>query len=366
MKDSDSRIRPRKGMPKQFRKITIADVAKRAGVSIATVSCALRGASGVSEPNRARIRKLALGMGYVADARARALRGKGALAFGACVTRITNPHVAEVVTGIQSACGRSGHEMMLTISEGDAEIEARHLSTLLEHQVDALIMLPFGTEPGRRYANLKLLRQYAVRGVPIMMVVERIEVPGIRCGAVVNDLYRGGRLLMDHLLSLGHRRVATLYLADEPSMPLSRYHAYVDALNAAGISNKHRYTRQTGVTPEDASLATEELLKEQRDITAIVYPSDFLALAGLHRIRERRLGVPTDISVVAFEDLGWAAFFEVPLTTVSYPLRSMGELAVTRLADWLSSPAKHQQPLPTLALEPTLVTRASTGRPRQR
>jgi DNA-binding LacI/PurR family transcriptional regulator len=352
----------RESMPKRFRKVTIADVAKRAGVSIATVSCALRGVSGVSEANRARIRKLALRLGYVADARARALRGKGALVFGACVTRITNPHVAEVVTGIQRACGRHGYDMMLTISENDAEIEARHLSALLQHQVDALLILPVGTDSGRRCANLDALRQYVTRGVPIMMVVERVETPGIPCGAVVNDLYRGGRLLTDHLLSLGHRRIATLYFPDELDLPLSRCQAYGDALNAAGIPKKHRRARPTGLEPDDASQATAELLEEHGDVTAIIYPSDYLALAGLRRIRERGLRVPTDISIAAFEDLGWAAFFEVPLTTVSYGLRSMGELAVTRLADWLSSPGSHQQPLPTLALEPTLVPRASTSR----
>jgi DNA-binding LacI/PurR family transcriptional regulator len=353
----------RESMPKRFSKVTIADVAKRAGVSIATVSCALRGVSGVSEANRARIRKLALRLGYVADARARALRGKGALVFGACVTRITNPHVAEVVTGIQRACGRHGYDMMLTISEGEAEIEARHLSALLEHQVDALLILPIGTDHGRRCVNLDILRQYSKRGVPIMMVVERVETPGVPCGAVINDLYRGGRLLTDHLLSLGHRRIGTLYFADELETPLSRYQAYGDALNAGGIPKKHRRARPTGVVPDDASQATAELLEEYRDITAIIYPSDYLALAGLRRIRERGLRVPADISIAAFEDLGWAVFFEVPLTTVSYPLRSMGELAVTRLADWLSSPAGYQQPLPTLALEPTLVPRASTSRP---
>jgi len=356
----------RESMPKRFRKVTIADVAKRAGVSIATVSCALRGVPGVSEANRSRIRKLALRLGYVADARARALRGKGALIFGACVTRITNPHVAEVVTGVQRACGRHGYDMMLTISEGDAEIEARHLSALLEHQVDALLILPVGTDVGRPCVNLDILKQYSKRGVPIMMVVERVETPGVPCGAVINDLYRGGRLLTDHLLSLGHRRIAMLCFPDELDLPLSRFQAYGDALNAAGIPKKHRCARPTGVSPDDASQATAELLKEHGDITAIIYPSDYLALAGLRQIRERGLRVPTDMSIAAFEDLGWAVFFEVPLTTVSYPLRSMGELAVTRAADWLSSPARDQQPLPTLALEPTLVPRASTSRPPRR
>lgn len=353
-------------MPKRFRKVTIADVAKRAGVSIATVSCALRGVPGVSEANRSRIRKLALRLGYVADARARALRGKGALSFGACVTRITNPHVAEVVTGIQRACGRHDYNMMLTISEGDAEIEARHLLALLEHQVDALLILPVTTDSGRRCVNLEIIKQYWKRGVPIMMVVERVETPGVWCGAVINDLYRGGRLLTDHLLSLGHRRIATLYFPDELDQPLSRFRACGDALNAAGVSKKHHCAHPTGLRPGEASEATDELLEQHSDVTAIIYPSDYLALAGMRRIRERGLRVPTDISIAAFEDLGWAVFFEVPLTTVSYPLRSMGELAVTRLADWLSNPSTDQQPLPTLALEPTLVPRVSTSSPPQR
>jgi LacI family transcriptional regulator len=256
--------------------------------------------------------------------------------------------------------------MMLTISEGDAEIEARHLLALLEHQVDALLILPVATDSGRRCVNLDILKQYSKRGVPIMMVVERVETPGVSCGAVINDLYRGGRLLTDHLLSLGHRRIATLYFADELDQPLSRFQAYGDALNAAGIPKKHHCAYPTGLRPGDANQATAELLQEHRDITAIIYPSDYLALGGLRRIRERGLRVPTDISVAAFEDLGWAVFFEVPLTTVGYPLRSMGELAVTRLADWLSSPASDQPPLPALALEPTLVPRASTSRPPRR
>ena len=353
-------------MVRQNRKTTIADIAERAGVSIATVSCALRDAPGVSEATRGRIRKLASGMGYVADARARALRGKGSLVFGTCVTRITNPHVAEMVTGIQRACGRAGYQMMLTISEGDADIEARHLSTLLEHQVDGLIMLPVWRDYGRRYANLKMLKQYATRGVPIIMVMERAEPPEIACGAVVNDLYRGGRLLMEHLISLGHQHIGMLYLADDSSVVLGRYQAYVDALSAAGIHKKYRYARQTGLTPEAANQTTQTLLEEYPRITAIVYPSDFLALGGLRRIRERGLRVPQDISIVAFEDLQWAAYCEIPLTTARYALDSMGELAVTRLADWLSRSVDRRQALSTLALEPTLVAGQSSGRPPRR
>jgi DNA-binding LacI/PurR family transcriptional regulator len=251
--------------------------------------------------------------------------------------------------------------MMLTISEGHAATEARHLSTLLEHQVDGLIILPVVTEGGHRYANAKLLRQYTARGIPTMVVVDRPDSTEIACGSVVNDLYRGGRLLLDHLLALGHQHIAMFHLADDPKLRMSRYQAYKDALNAAGVSREQRYARQIGLTPEEANRATAALLDDVPDVTAIIYPSDFLALGGLRRIRERQLRVPKDISLAAFEDLQWAAFCEIPLTTVSYPIRSMGELAITRLADWLSSPVEQRRPLQSLVLEPTLMARDSTG-----
>ncbi len=341
--------------------VRLSDIAREAGVTSATVSYALAGRRGVSAETRRRILAIADSLGYIANRQAAALRGMRSYILGVVVTNIKNPFFAEIVCGIESAAAARGYRVMLCVTENDPNDEARHMKMLLEHHVDGLILVPVASDPEGTYANIKTLRMFQKCDIPVMCIVDFVR--DAKTGRITTDVYKGTRLLMDHLIALGHRDIAYFSQPFARVQKHGRHAAYHDALAEAGIPFRPELLVETGLTPEEAYDRTGWMLDQGVRFTAAVYPNDYMAIGGLRKLRERGLRVPQDVSVTGFDDVEWARFCEVPLTTTRFPTRRLGELAILELIEAMRQASESEQApqMCDIVLAPELVVRQSTA-----
>lgn len=341
------------------RVVRLRDIAREAGVSTATVSYALTGAKGVSGLTRRRILSIADQMGYVPNRQAASLRSRRSYTLGVMVTNIKNPFFADMVCAIEkSAAAR--YRIMLCVTEDGFEQEAHHLKMLLEHNVDGLILVPVSSDSEGTYPNLALLKMFQRRRVPIICIVDGVR--DLKTGRILTDVYAGTRMLIDHLAELGHQDIAYFSQPFSRVQKFGRHAAYYDALRMHGLPARPELLVETGLTPEEAYDRTTALVDSGVRFTAAVYPNDYMAIGGIRALLDRGLRVPQDISVTGFDDIEWARFCEVPLTTARFPRQEIGERAVREMIEHLAS-----EPLDTLAglsdvtIPPELVIRQSTG-----
>lgn len=342
------------------RPVRIKDVALEAGVSSATVSYAIAGSRGVSEDTRRRILKIASNLGYIPNRQAAALRARRSMILGFLVTDIKNPFFADIVCGIESTAAAKGYRLMLCVTGDDPKDEARHLQMLLEHGIDGLILVPIARDREGAYPNTALLRTFQRRRTPIISIVESIkDYPTAR---ITTSVYEGTRLVADHLIALGHRRIAYFSQPFHRIQKFGRHAAYHDALSREGIPFQPELMVEAGLTPDDAYQKTGQVLDRGVRFTAAMYPNDYMAVGGLRMLRERGLRVPEDVSVTGLDDVEWAKFCEVPLTTARFPTRTLGEMAVRELVERLShTPLPEDEVFCQVSVSPTLVVRQSTG-----
>ncbi len=349
------------GKERARSRVRLADIAREAGVTSATVSYALTGRSGVSADTRQRVLTIAERLGYVANRQAAALRCLRSYILGVLVTNIKNPFYASVVCGIEKEAAARRYRAMLCVTENDPSDEARHLKMVLEHNVDGLILVPVTSDPEGTYENIKLLRLFQKRHVPILCIVD--SIPDLKAPAITTAVYEGTRLLVEHLIQLGHRDIAYFSQPFSRIRARGRHAAYHDALAEAGIPFRPELLVETGLTPEEAYERTGWMLDQGVRFTAAVYPNDYMAIGGLRKLREHGLRVPQDVSVTGFDDVDWARFCEVPLTTARFPTQRLGEMAVRELLEHIERGPESGGDglLRATVLDPELVVRESTG-----
>ncbi len=326
---------------------SIKDIARIAGVSHSTVSRALQNSPLVKQKTAEKIQKIARESGYRPSAVARGLVTRKTRTIGLVVTTIADPFTSEVVSGIyQSACER-GYSVFLADSGADAEREKRVVQSFAEQRVDGILVT--SSRVGALY--LPLLSEMRV---PILLVND--QHPGAFVHSVMIKNFAGMRLAANHLIELGHRRIAYIgdnsgYQADKER--LGGFHA---AHEAAGIPVMEELIARGDGKPEQGMHAMERLLPERP--TAVCCYNDRTALGALRAIHARGLRIPEDISVVGFDDIFLAPYTEPPLTTIRQPMRRMGVLAMESLARLMSGEETEIR----IEVEPELVVRASTAR----
>lgn len=331
--------------------MTHKDVAERAGVSVATVSYVLNGGPRpVSAQTRARVQAVIDELGYYPNDLARGLRVGQSRAVGLLIPSITNAFYAEVAHALETYCHGEGFLVMLCNSEGEAEREASYVQALRAGRVDGLVVIP-NSEPSA------LLRPILQAKLPVVLLEH--DVPGISCVAI--EEFRGGQIGTEHLLRLGHRRVALL--RERPTSVLSRERVdgYREALARAAIAYDPSLVVECGSTQAEGFRVTNELLALPEPPTAVFAHNDLLALGVCHAVRRAGLSVPGDVSVVGYDDISSAAYLNPPLTTVRFPKAEMGRRAGELI---LGSLRGEELPARTLTLPVELVVRESTAPPR--
>jgi len=336
---------------------TIHDVARQSGVSITTVSMVLnKGSRPVSAESRRRVLEAARALNYTPNANARALVSRRTQAigvvFGTNLTglTITNPYVSAVLQGVLDAATELEYVVSLYSTPWrDAERDA---AAFRNGRVDGvLIFAPvLGSD---------LVPGLAGLGVPLVVVSAPSGEPGVPWVDIDNR--RGVRLAVEHLLALGHTRIAHLMGNIDQANVIERDDAFRAALSGAGVALPAAYRVDGEYNHESGMKNAHCLLSLPEPPTAIFAGNDVLALAALDAARERGLRVPEDLSVVGFDDIPAATLVNPQLTTVRQPLTEIGARAMRRLVETIEGRAPEQM---VYVLEPELVVRGTTAAPR--
>ncbi|MBK7930959.1 MAG: LacI family DNA-binding transcriptional regulator [Bryobacterales bacterium] len=338
--------------------ITIKDVAQEAGVSVATVSKALRGADRVSEETRKRIVLVAERMGWRANNAARSLVTKRSYLLGLVTASITNNFSAQVYEGADSYASEKGYGILLCVTEDDYRKERQALERLrLEVRADGAIAVPAPAPAGK-----SIFFEPALAAWPYVFVTRHFS--GLASDRVLCDDAKGGAMLTRHLIQLGHRRIAFIFdsLHTGCSHVLGRRQGYLSALAEAGIKPDPDLMIALDVdAPAELSRALMSQL-ESLGITAVFGHVDRTAVRVMQLARAAGIDVPARLSIVGFGNLNISELVSPPLTTADYAPREMGRLAARILIERLERPsaARHQ-----IVMEPHLVDRASTARVRK-
>ena len=329
---------------------TIYDVARLAGVSTATVSRALNGTGQIAPATRAAIDAAVARLGYHPNTAARSLVTRSTQTIALLLPDITNPFYAALVSGIQDRALEAGYTMLLCTTEGDPEREEQYLSLLRAKQVDGVLVDGLVLPPDR-------ITRFVRDGLPIVCLDRDIDSTLVPLVQVDNRL--GARLATEHLLSLGHERIA--HVAGAPDLGISeeRIEGYRDAHRTAGI-RLHPELISVGSFTEEGGYEAARSLLASRVFTAVFAANDLSALGVLSALAEAGRRVPDDISVVGFDDLRLSRFTTPALTTVHQPAGEIARHATDLLLE-LARGRKVDRML--LLLEPELVVRRSTAAP---
>lgn len=309
------------------RRPTINDVAARAGVSKSLVSLAIRGSDRVSDESRALILQAAEELGYRPNAAARSLADRRSHTVGVLVHDLHNPVFAQVLDGVQEVVREHGYRTMLVTGHGDADREATEISSLLEFQVEGLILISHGLDP-------RVARRVA-RECPVVIVMRSdITAPGIT--TVSTDDVAGARAATEHLLSLGHTRVAHIS-GSTSQVAQDREAGYREAMAQAGLADRI-VVAEGHFTEEGGRLAARQLLDQSPGTTAMFVANDLSALGALAALQEADLRVPEDVSIIGFDGMSLAALGTLGLTTMAQPLEEMGREAAEHLFRRINDP----------------------------
>ncbi|WP_427175292.1 LacI family DNA-binding transcriptional regulator [Arthrobacter sp. 92] len=305
--------------------MTMADVARAAGVSVTTVSHVLNKTRRVNPGTAAAVEEAIAATGYIPDQVARSIRTGGTMTIGCAVSAMSNPYFAEIVHGVESAAARAGYSLLLTDTHEDPQGQARAVATLLSRRVDAVILAP-------SHDPTATIDQVTGRGIPLVLIDRFFDAPVDQIGS---ENIEPTAKLVDHLAGLGHSRIGLVAGRDGVATTAER----LEGFRVGMRRNKLRVARQlvaSGANLEAYGVVQRFLALPNRP-TALVVGSNRMTIGAMRAIRDAGLTVPDDIALVAFDDFEWADLFHPRLTVIGQATAEMGERAVgmvlSRLAD---------------------------------
>lgn len=326
---------------------TIGQVAQAAGVSPSTVSRVLNGTAVVSEAKKRAIDESIAQLGFVPNPIARGLAGGRTFSVGVVTQALDSPFYGAAMRGIEDELIPSGYNALFVSGHWNAAVEARCIEVLQSRRVDGVIVLT-----GR--LTDQLLKSYA-RIQPLVVTGRTLKAPGLF--AMYFDNFEGGRLATQHLLQLGHRRIA--FIAGDADHPdaTERLRGYQAALTHAGLAYDPNLVVPGDYLEISGLLAVDRLLGTGQRFTAIFAANDQMATGAALGLQRRSLRVPEDVSIVGFDDLPTSQYAIPPLTSVQQPAYELGRLAARGLLQMLAG----DKPNITMP-QPRLVARESSRR----
>jgi LacI family transcriptional regulator len=327
--------------------VTIVDVAAAAGVSISTVSRSLSGSTRVKDELVARVREAAATLGYIPDRVARALVQRRSNAIGAVVPTIDNAIFARAIQALQNRLDADGFRLLLATTEYEASRELAGVQALVEHGADGVVLVGAEHHPG----------------VVPLLVAQRVPFvytwtyePDATAATIGFDNRNAMRRLTEHLLDLGHKRIAMIGgISAGNDRAAARIAGFQDAVGARKLAPAAIVQR--AYTVQDGRAAAHALLGLRPRPTALVCGNDILAFGALAEAHAMGVDVPRALSVTGFDDLDLASHITPPLTTMRVPSAAMGRMA----AEHLLARIAQRETSHAVALEAELIVRGSTG-----
>ena len=334
---------------------TVNDIARAAGVGRSTVLRALSGKPDVSAETRERIKSLAIEMRYRPNYVARSLtHGKTNL-----VGVLSKPSIYyashSVIDAVESGLRKGGYSTLLFISSNENSTDESVVEQLLKNRVDGVIAVPGSMTPPSTYHELV---DAGVKLVTLDGLIDDLDAPQI-----IGDNYKAGRQAAEHLLALGHRRIAYLGIPQISNVGRERARGVRDAFQEAGIPIDTRFSREVDFSESVAEECTTDLLLSPLQPTAIIARHDILARGAMRAVLNAGLSIPEDVSIVGNGDILGSDMFRVPLTTVRFPARQMADFCVKTLLEMLSARDVASK---TTVFDVELVVRSSTARVAER
>ena len=329
---------------------TIADVARRAGVSKVTVSRVINDAGNVHPATRDRVERAIQELHYLPSVAARSLRNKRTNALALIVPDITNPFWTTIARGVEDAAHEWGYSVLLCNTDENPEKQRHYIDVVIRQRVDGVIIAPYSSDA----QHLKRLRE---RSIPTVAIDRRID--GWEVDTVTGDSFSGAYALVRHLIDLGHRRIAVISGPQTASSAQDRVLGYLYALEKAGIKPDERLILRGEFRSTDGEALTYELLDQGLQFTAIFAGNNAIAMGVLTALGNRGLHIPKDISLVCFDDIPYLSHILPFLTAAVQPAYEMGLQAAQLLLGRLGGTA---QDTPARIVLPTsLVVRYSCG-----
>jgi DNA-binding LacI/PurR family transcriptional regulator len=331
--------------------VRLKDIAARAGVGVMTVSKALRDKHDVSAETKTRVKLVAQQLGYVPNSSAQGLRTRTTKLFGIVVSTFTSPIFSRVVLAIEERAYELGYDVLIAQSLDIPEREEACVNRFLARRVDGLFIVP----AYRMTTEARIYQELLARKVPTVVLGHTVPF----CNQFVNvesDDMTGSYLATQHLLNLGHKRIA--FFSGPPATPWTqeRFEGYRKALRETGLDVDDKLVFQAGRSIEDGAKAALQMINEGSDATAVQTVNDMLAVGCAETLLKQGMKIPGDISVVGFGNILMSQHFSVPLTTSRQPKYRLGSAAVEAMQQLLKGKRPDSK---RLAAE--LVIRASSG-----
>jgi LacI family transcriptional regulator len=306
---------------------TIRDVAKRAGVSLITISRVINDYDYVSKETRERVETVIEELGYVPNMLGPSLRFKRTMTVALIMTDITNPFWTTVARGVEDVAQANGYSTTLCNTDESELKQGQYLRMLLRRRIDGVLFVPASSNDPK---PVQLIQK---QGVPVVLLDR--QVPNVKVDVVRADSEHGAYLLTKHLLSLGHECIAMLNGPQSVSTAVDRFNGFQRAITEANLKEKRTLFSWGKFTQESGYAMAKKVIASALKPTAILSGNNFIAIGAYQALCEQGLLVPDDIALVTFDDPSPTSPFESFLTTVTQPAREMGQRAAQLLIDRL-------------------------------
>ena len=335
---------------------TIKDVARLSGVSSMTVSRVINGSERVSPETRQRVEQAVAELGYVPSRLARGLSRQKTGTLALIVPDMANPFFTLIVRGAEDVARRADHRIILCDTRSDLTIEREGIEEMIAHRVDGIAIAPVSD---RSRSHLRRLAKF---GVPFVLIDR--TVPGVDCDVVIGDSVGGARRLVDHLISLGHRRIGLIVESDEVSTARDRRQGYMQAIEAAGLPIDPSLIVRATVDPTGGSDGMRRLLALEDRPTAVFTVNNLVALGAIEAVRAHGLEVPDDVALVCFDDIEYASRLYPFLTVMAQPAETLGTLGTQLLLERIEGRGPEQNRVVVLPAQFVVRRSCGAGRPR--
>ena len=330
---------------------TIQDVAKKARVSVTTVSRVLNESPAVRPGTRESVLRAIKELGYSPNLLARSLKNRTSHTVGLVVDNIANPFFAEIAKGIEDLASSRGYSLFLCNTDQSFSRGLNHLAVLQKRGVDGIIYSSVGLDAeGVLPARIQALHK---DGVATVLIGQRAA--GLPSNVVLTDDEQGAYQAVTHLIGLGHRRIAYVGGPDTYVNRL-RHAGYERACRDHGLAIDPALAVRSNFRVEGGQAATKDLLHDPVRPTAVFLANDLMAIGALQAARQAGLRVPQDLAVVGFDDISLASYLDPPLTTVRLPKYELGQQAMAKLLQIMAG----ESPGREVILPTELVVRRST------
>jgi LacI family transcriptional regulator len=335
-------------------KVTIVEVAEKAGVSLGTVSRVINNDVHVSPETRQRVLAVTRELGYVANRQARSLAGGKTHTVGVIVPDLGTGYIGEIIRGIDSELNISGFDLILYTTHRTASKEANYVANLAEGMVDGLLLVL----PRSPTDYVSTLMQ---RNFPFVLIDH--QGTGKDCPAVGATNWQGAYNATEYLIKLGHQRIGFITGSMDLGCASDRLEGYRAALRTHHVNADAELVHEGDFVQKDGYTGATALLDLGTPPTAIFASNDAMAMGAMDAVRVRGLRVPDDISILGFDNIPQSAMVYPPLTTVQQPLEQMGRVATQMLLGILKDPEKEHG---RIELPTELILRESTSAPKDR